>query len=533
MTPTEGQLDWYFFAAIVLAIPASMIVVAWYRRTVHESMSRPSGATAQAPVEAVASAAFVGGSGAARDSRTRTRLAVVYTLAGLAASTVLLVLWSRANDVALTPIRIVLLGWTFSWPIVAAMATLLALPRRWAWLLPALYAAVGAAIVVVWSLISLHFLGRSYVSPVGNLVAYGTLLASQALAPFAIIVVTGHRKVRGVSPLCLAALLLFGQSSLYTHAAVALFLNNERLFSLLPSASLVAWLWPMLAALPAGYLCWLVLRGLGRWFGRKAFSDIQLVVDSWMFVAFFVMSPWTEGPTGKLVALLAFVVYRGVVAAALALWPPAAERTPRRLLVLRVFGFQKRTEDLYDEIVQRWRLRGSVNMIGGADLAGRTIDPGEIVTFVGGDLRTLFVRTGVDLKNRIEALDNGRDPDGRFRVNELYCHEDTWRPTLESLLARSDGVLMDLRGFTRTNSGVRFELEKIVQSGRLGQTLIVVDHTTDLPLLRASLGAEHEHALNLAPVETRSRAELGTLFGSLQRIATAEPAGPTGAIEPG
>ena len=152
--------------------------------------------------------------------------------------------------------------------------------------------------------------------------------------------------------------MLFAIGSMVTHAMVKLFWNSDLLFKALPDPRLFVWLWSMTMALPAGYLCWLSLSGLARGYRRKSFSDIQMVVDSWMFVAVMFMLPWTPGPTAALLGLLVFVAYRLVVAAGLALWPLAAERSPPRLLVLRVFGFQKRTEDLYDRIAPAMAVAG-------------------------------------------------------------------------------------------------------------------------------------------------------------------------------
>jgi hypothetical protein len=190
--------------------------------------------------------------------------------------------------------------------------------------------------------------------------------------------------------------------------------------------------------------------------------------------------------------------------------------------LLRVFGFRRRSEALFDQIAQQWRFLGSVSMIGGVDLAGRTIDPAEIITFLAGNVRSLFVRDPDDLRRRLDELDDRRDPDGRFRVNELYCHDDTWRPSLEALLARSQAVLMDLRGFNATNSGCVFELHRIADGGRLVRTLFVVDRRTDLSLLRETLASRlggAEPPLNLVQMEAQTQRDLRGLFAALQRLA--------------
>ena len=212
----------------------------------------------------------------------------------------------------------------------------------------------------------------------------------------------------------------------------------------------------------------------------------------------------------------------------LVLWPIDGRTGARRLLLLRVFGFRRRTERLFDAVAERWRLSGSVQMIGGTDVAGRTLDPGDIVTFVGGGLRDQFVSDQAHLERRLADLDDARDPDGRFRVNEFLCHDDTWQGTLESLLLRSEVVLMDLRGFSQANSGCLYELGKLAEHRRLERTLFVVDGTTDVELLRATLaqaaaagGAQGAPALHTVHTSGPSSLELGRILGSLSALSAA------------
>jgi hypothetical protein len=192
-----------------------------------------------------------------------------------------------------------------------------------------------------------------------------------------------------------------------------------------------------------------------------------------------------------------------------------------RLLLLRVFGFQRRTEKLFDAIGARWRLKGSVKMIAGADLAMRTIDPGDVIAFAGGRIKYLFVQDEGDLKRRLARLDETSDPDGRFRVSEFFCHDNTWRPTLRALAKTSDFVLMDLRGFSQANSGCLFELEQLTQHGLLARTLFVVDETTDVPLLESTLAqqADGSPKLNLTHVKASSPAEFKRIYSALHALA--------------
>ena len=76
----------------------------------------------------------------------RKRLAVIYAAAILVAAVVMMVFWKTTGDLELTVFRAFIMVWIFAWPLAAVAPTLLAMPRRWAWLLPTLHVVVGAAI---------------------------------------------------------------------------------------------------------------------------------------------------------------------------------------------------------------------------------------------------------------------------------------------------------------------------------------------------------------------------------------------------
>jgi hypothetical protein len=527
-----GVLLHHFGIAVLLALPVSLVVLAWYRRAVLRRMRERGSAGPDAPrlaPMAAAAAAQAEGKGAPPESRLRVRLVVVYTLAAIAASAVSTGLYLGSFDLPFGALRAFTMGYALAWPLVPTLAVLLTLSLRQAVLLVLGYYLVGAAVVVLWSTVS-AVLGRPGVSPLGNLGGYTGFLAVEALPPLAVIAVTSGRKLRPVTPLVLAGLLVFSFAALGVQAGFLSLLDSVALRKMLlvfPRSDVV---WFMLAALPVAYVCWLALRALARGYEAKAFSDTQLVVDSWWLIAAFSTSVTlaTTRQWWGLLGLVAFVAYRAVVTVGLALWPIDGRTGARRLLLLRVFGFRRRTERLFDAVGERWRLSGSVQMIGGTDVAGRTLDPGDIVGFVGGRLRDQFVSDRAQLERRLADLDDARDPDGRFRVNEFLCHDDTWQGTLESLLLRSEVVLMDLRGFSQANSGCLYELGKLAEHRRLERTLFVVDGTTDVELLRATLaqaaaagGAQGAPALHTVHTSGPSSLELGRILGSLSALSAA------------
>jgi hypothetical protein len=343
-----------------------------------------------------------------------------------------------------------------------------------------------------------------------------------------------------VTPLALASTLLFGFGLMFFREALTRGLNVEAVRSsilnlaMLTSVETVQYGLYMLVSLPVGWLAWRLLRGLAAAFERKRFSDAQLIVDCWWVVVaateIAMTLSRTYGLGGIAIGIGAFAAYRTGVSVSLRELPALTGAGPNRLLLLRVFGYQARTEALFDRIAQQWRFFGPVQLIAGADLAMRTADPGDVLAFVSGSLDGLYVASIERVAERVGQIDTARDPDGRYRVNEVYCRDDTWRATLEALLDASDRVLMDLRSFSDRNAGCIFELEQLMRRVPTDAIVLVCDTGTDLRLLGQVLSEAWTAACRdgrgrgsgqvaLVKMEGQSATELGVLIGRLRGIA--------------
>ncbi len=287
------------------------------------------------------------------DTQTRRldrRVAAAYACGAIAASVATTLIWFHLPDPAeFTPFRGFVVAYDYCWLLAPTLALMLAKSRRDALLLFAAYLVAGATIVFLWSSFSVLVLGNADVSPLANVRSQLTHLLVTAGPPAAIILLSSFAKIRAVAPLVLAGLVTFsfgarGAETLF----IALVDSNEMTRSLLLAAPYPRFTFFMLAALPVGYLCWLVLRGLSWGFEKGKFSDVQLVADSWWLIALFWVCVDFATKIGwwGLLGLLGFAAYRGAVALGLALWPAdgGAQATPD-LLLLRVFGYQTSHRD--------------------------------------------------------------------------------------------------------------------------------------------------------------------------------------------
>jgi hypothetical protein len=157
------------------------------------------------------------------------------------------------------------------------------------------------------------------------------------------------------------------------------------------------------------------------------------------------------------------------------------------LLLLRVFSLGKRSALLFNAFGKLWSHGSSMRLIAGPDLATSTIEPHEFLDFLSGKLGRRFISRPETLNQRLAETEPRRDFDGRYRVADVFCHDDTWRMVLGRLARESDAVLMDLRNFSSSNQGCIFEINELFNVVPLDHVVFVIDETTDLAFLREFL----------------------------------------------
>ncbi|MFM9887401.1 MAG: hypothetical protein ACKVQT_30620 [Burkholderiales bacterium] len=283
-------------------------------------------------------------------------------------------------------------------------------------------------------------------------------------------------------------------------------------------------------------VAWFVLGWIGIAYERKAFSDAQFEVYAWMLsiagiVVFLestllggdLFSPFSKGVA--IAAVVALVAYSMLIRLARPL------DTNKRLLLLRVFAQDSRSERLLDELAHRWRIVGPIMMIGGPDLARSTLDPAEVAHFLRLQFADDFISDRRALDFKIMSMDERPDPDGRYRVNEFFCYDDIWQEAVERLVTQSDAILLDLRGFTRERHGTAFEIGLLTRMHAEGRTVFLLDDTTDIAAVSEAIGDAAWAAIpETHRVQTAIEVNGEALFRSLAECAVASATDPQAGV---
>lgn len=502
-----GMLPFVVLVSAALTAPVSMALLALYRRAVLRSMAERGEAATDARPEAPATvlpppavelqlefftgpATAVPAATQVRAARALRRAGAVQLAGGIAYAAVLAAAWMVFTlDSGLPLMRFLWLLVCHAWPAVLGIALVAAATRRQRLHIAGLYFALLLALALV-------ALARNPELTAAQEAAFWLLTNAP---PTLLLLAFLRRRVRAVGPLVLAfmvaavtgsqvAVSLVGQSDAAMRAAVA----TGSLLGLGGTGTFFAlMLGGMLVAAVAG---WKWLQWLGRRHLARRTSDQALTLDAiWLlFGVVHSLGLAFEGILWTFTGLVAFVAYKFVTRIGQRVGSPGpgpaqAQDDAPSLLLLRVFALGARSERLFDALTTRWLRAGDISLIAGPDLATTTVEPHEFLDFVGGRLSRQFVRDEADLQRRLKERALGQDPDGRYRVNEFFCHADTWQPAMRRLAAGADAVLMDLRSFSPADQGCQYELQQLLDAVPLARVVCLIDATTDRAFLEATL----------------------------------------------
>ena len=489
----SGLLAAVLLISVPVALFLSWLTVVAYRRAISSAMRRRAPGAGE--TQTVRALPLV----SERDVQSRLKLEVIdadslqtdtensaharrglralirrYAVAGLVHAAVVSMLTLLFANTYNGPVQLASVVYLYLWPIVPSVILIAVDQRRTRWLLLGGYFAG----LVAMDVLSSRF-GLGGHNDVGALIQVWLVWMAP---PSVLLLLLSNRAWRSVGlPAYLIANGLVLGWILSQQVVGCLTLTTGQI------SLWLVWRWPVLilALLLILLLCLWILKRIAKAYERKRISDQSYTLASWWLVITLVevVIQFDTTETASMSFFLAWVLFLIIVRQ-----PAKAQLTPpKSLLLLRVFGHRVRSRTLLDNLGQRWRQIGPINLIGAPDVAVTNLEPDDLIRFWLGRAGELFVQDKADLIERLRSLDAQPDPDGRYRLNELFCYDNTWKETVTQLARGADAILMDLRGFGRSNKGCEFELGVLMSEVALSKTLFLVDDTTDLALLQRLL----------------------------------------------
>jgi hypothetical protein len=487
MSDTEFLGGLTYFTAVfaaVLALPITWLLLRRYRRSIFRLMnqrgvvqagSATHGAMDPAPPRPAFSGVAAAGKIGAGNHRNVMLVVIVGLLFGFAFS-ILFLAW---NDIDFSIYRISFFGIYQTWPTVIGVWIVTGGNKRWVWSSLAVY------FVALWA--------------TGLIAGAGPMDPARlwvwSLIPTAAIIAFLTRPLRGVGTLVLGTMMV---AIVGSQAFAIGIVGSESLLDTwvefffaigITDGNVMFWALQLVGLVGAVILGILVTLWLARWYGSHGFSEQMLLLGTVFLVFAIDFSVGVSSSDGAAFGL-GMSIFAGTAVIAMVLYRVihrTREEAPA-LLMLRVFSPDPKSQRLLDRINAGWRYLGPVRMIGGPDLAIANVEPNEFLTFVRGKLRRLFIDQPAALAERLRCLTTRPDPDARYRIDEFFCFDDTWRLTVTGLLERCDAVVMDLRAFGPGNQGCIDEIGLLAEREVLDRTVLLVDARTDHALLDSVLG---------------------------------------------
>lgn len=425
--------------------------------------------------------------------------AAVYGLGGAFFAAVLAFAVLLSDGLGLRPLRFLVLFWVYTWPLVPTLWLVATATRREKRL-------VATAYVVGYGVLTLAVVITSPDLSVSQAILFWIIVN---LPPTLLFLVFLLRQVRAVAPL-VVTLLVFAVTGVNFFSVVvswnekALYIVSDPFFSLGLGGRGTLVALDVIGLAFFAIVGWFALQWVRRAYQAKWVNDQSLILDA-LWLVFGLndsLDLALQGTAWAAAGVVAFVVYLATVRFSFRLLAHNKAPECSSLLVLRVFYLGKRSETLFEAISRHWRYVGPVQLIAGPDLAAATVQPHEFLDFISGRLERRFINNPRSLDRGVAELDIYPDFDGRFRINEFLCHDDTWQATLAALVQHSDAVLMDLREFTSKRQGCIYEIQQLLQYMPLERIVMLVDATTNGEFFKDTVAT----AWNALPVGAPNRA---------------------------
>lgn len=521
-------LVWVFLNTVIVTALLAAFALWRYRKAVFVGMQRRTAAALPLPPGLTRERAAVDASALpralAQERATHRKVIRTYLLSVAAGAFPLAWLYLEQSDLPTTPAHIFMVTAI----LTCAAVPMIAVSLAWSWKrglsFTLLFLLAGAAAATVVSVLQRIVSGRDpSLDQLLNFLIFFQMAGALLLLPVLLLLASGSSRLRAVVPMIFAALLVFGAAPWAGSWLVFVLIQTKMgLEGLLSTVEVVGIYAPfLLLVIPVGLVAWQRMHALSAAYVSKRFSDAQLLSRMWwlMLVAVIAFDLILSSKRSLLVtlagAIVAYLAFPFANRWLFARSEPARERTrPRTLLLLRTFGYRARTERLFARIGMRWRYFGPLSVVAAPDVFAHTIDSGDFLEWLTGRIDESFVRSQADLERRLAQFDAAPDPDGRYRVTESCCHDDTWKPTVVSLMDRADVIVMDLRGLTKDHGGCAFELEQLRMRVDAARVVLIVDRKTPGQWLAGAGQQPHGHVVC---IERNSAAETNAVFEALLR----------------
>ena len=496
-----GMMPFAMVIALVIAYPLSLWLLGRYRAAVLKAMSENSelqgnrnpagrayGGNDTAPNQPVAdlkpTPAFLPGLSNIMFSRPWLS-GLIHIIAGIVFALLIGSIKLLSADISFSVTRVTMFFVVYFWPVALSFAIVATTTMR-------------QQLLVLGSYFLFFFIVSAIAMSVSPKLSWGQVIklwSATNLLPSVALVFLLNKQVRAVGPLVFVFLFISIMGALAFNSFVGATASLMKMVAAIMNKTGLGAGAMMLLLYITGFLLfalpgWSLLTMVKTRYKNKKTGDQSIILSTlWILFGFVYSMDFVWGNRYWVFAGFSTVIVYLLLTMFMERWLFAKYKLDEgaSLLFLRVFALGKRSKNLFSRVSKYWRFNGSIQLISGPDLFDATLEPHEFFDFVTGKLARRFIHSAEDLAIRIAEMDKKPDRDGRYRVNDFFCYNDTWKMVLCSLVHQSRVILMDLRSFGQTNKGCQYEISELLNLVLFTHILFVTDQTTDQAFLKTTL----------------------------------------------
>lgn len=231
----------------------------------------------------------------------------------------------------------------------------------------------------------------------------------------------------------------------------------------------------------------------------KVYNNFLLIVDIvWFFHMVITIVSYNNSSYVLILCIILFLIFK-LIQYFIFKFYTKNRIEGKSLLILRVFSLGKSSDFFFTKVKNWWAFKGSIKLIAGYDLTTSIIDIDDLLTFISGRMKYRFNTTSKFIERNLQQIDNRPDIDGRYRVNEMYCNNSTWKVVLQGIIKNLDYVIMDIRTFSKSNAGCAYEIKTLIWQIDLRKIVFIVNEETKLDFVQKCVSEAWENMPQNSP----------------------------------
>ena len=117
------------------------------------------------------------------------------------------------------------------------------------------------------------------------------------------------------------------------------------------------------------------------------------------------------------------------------------------------------------------------------------------------NLANTFFNENDEIMQKIEndTIDDiNKTKNYKFNFFAMYCYDNTWKSSLDILVKKTDFIIFDLRGYSKSNIGCYYEINYLAHNFPMDDIIFIINDLSDRDYILKTLYHANSHNFAIA-----------------------------------